>query len=223
MGNFDSGRKFGSGNKFGGGGGRSFGGGGGGRSRGFGGPSIRHKAICSECGNECELPFRPTGDRPVFCSNCFGKQQDQNQGDSRPSSYGFNTEKRYDKPRHADRQERQRFDAVCAKCGATFQLPFRPIPGKTVFCDNCFDRPTTKGSCDCGEQIKMLNEKLDKILKILAPKISVDKAFAKEAKEVKAVKEVKEEIAEPEVIIEKTKKSAKEKAPKKAVTKKKKD
>ncbi len=30
-----------------------------------------HKAICAECGQSCEVPFKPTGDRPIFCSNCF--------------------------------------------------------------------------------------------------------------------------------------------------------
>ena len=32
------------------------------------------KAICSNCGKECEVPFKPTGDRPVFCSDCFKKR-----------------------------------------------------------------------------------------------------------------------------------------------------
>lgn len=35
------------------------------------GPKQMHHATCSECGQDCEVPFRPTGDRPVFCSNCF--------------------------------------------------------------------------------------------------------------------------------------------------------
>jgi len=64
-------------------GGRSFGGGfGGGRDSGrpsFGGrgrsdgdrPQM-HKAICGECGDPCEVPFRPSGDRPVLCRDCFG-------------------------------------------------------------------------------------------------------------------------------------------------------
>ena len=30
-----------------------------------------HPAVCSTCGNACEVPFRPTGDKPVFCNNCF--------------------------------------------------------------------------------------------------------------------------------------------------------
>lgn len=32
------------------------------------------RATCSECGNSCEVPFRPTGDKPVYCNNCFGKK-----------------------------------------------------------------------------------------------------------------------------------------------------
>ena len=30
-----------------------------------------HKATCSNCGIECEVPFRPTGSKPVFCNKCF--------------------------------------------------------------------------------------------------------------------------------------------------------
>lgn len=31
------------------------------------------RAICDKCGRECELPFKPTGDKPVYCSDCFEK------------------------------------------------------------------------------------------------------------------------------------------------------
>lgn len=46
--------------------------------RDFGGDRNRerpqmHTAICSNCGKECQLPFRPSGDRPVYCSDCFAK------------------------------------------------------------------------------------------------------------------------------------------------------
>lgn len=30
-----------------------------------------HQAICSDCGESCEVPFRPSGSKPVFCNNCF--------------------------------------------------------------------------------------------------------------------------------------------------------
>ena len=33
-----------------------------------------HKAVCSNCGKDCEVPFKPTGDKPVFCSECFEKR-----------------------------------------------------------------------------------------------------------------------------------------------------
>jgi CxxC-x17-CxxC domain-containing protein len=32
-------------------------------------------AVCSECGKETTIPFRPTQGRPVFCRECFGKQK----------------------------------------------------------------------------------------------------------------------------------------------------
>ncbi len=29
--------------------------------------------VCSACGKETEVPFRPSGDRPVYCSDCYRK------------------------------------------------------------------------------------------------------------------------------------------------------
>lgn len=28
-------------------------------------------AVCAECGQETTVPFEPTGDRPVYCRDCF--------------------------------------------------------------------------------------------------------------------------------------------------------
>jgi len=28
-------------------------------------------AVCAKCGKECEVPFEPKGDRPVYCRECF--------------------------------------------------------------------------------------------------------------------------------------------------------
>jgi CxxC-x17-CxxC domain-containing protein len=33
------------------------------------------KATCSDCGQECEVPFKPTQGRPVYCRDCFKKHQ----------------------------------------------------------------------------------------------------------------------------------------------------
>lgn len=35
-----------------------------------------HQAICSECDKECEVPFKPSGDKPVFCRSCFKNKED---------------------------------------------------------------------------------------------------------------------------------------------------
>jgi len=34
-----------------------------------------HKAKCSECGKECEVPFKPSGDKPVYCRDCYQKHR----------------------------------------------------------------------------------------------------------------------------------------------------
>jgi CxxC-x17-CxxC domain-containing protein len=41
-----------------------------------GGPREMHKAICAECKKECEVPFKPREDRPVYCKECFSKRKD---------------------------------------------------------------------------------------------------------------------------------------------------
>src|SRR5205807_298432 len=44
----------------------SYGGGGGSR-----GPREMFTATCSSCGQEAQVPFQPSGDKPVYCSACF--------------------------------------------------------------------------------------------------------------------------------------------------------
>lgn len=34
-----------------------------------------HKAVCDECGKDCEVPFKPSGDKPIYCSECFEKKE----------------------------------------------------------------------------------------------------------------------------------------------------
>ncbi len=48
---------------------------GGDRPGGGGGPREFFAAICAECGKEAQLPFKPRGDRPVYCSDCFAKRR----------------------------------------------------------------------------------------------------------------------------------------------------
>jgi len=50
----------------------------GGFNRGFRndfGPREMHKAVCSECKKECEVPFKPAEGKPVFCKECYAKKK----------------------------------------------------------------------------------------------------------------------------------------------------
>ena len=47
-------------------------------SGGFGGgydraPREMHAVVCAECGKDTTVPFVPTGDRPVYCSDCYSR------------------------------------------------------------------------------------------------------------------------------------------------------
>jgi CxxC-x17-CxxC domain-containing protein len=46
-----------------------------GGSRSFGGPREMHKATCTKCGKECEVPFKPTEGKEVLCKECFAKKR----------------------------------------------------------------------------------------------------------------------------------------------------
>jgi len=39
------------------------------------GPKEMHKATCSDCGLECEVPFAPKEGRPVYCKECYKKRK----------------------------------------------------------------------------------------------------------------------------------------------------
>jgi CxxC-x17-CxxC domain-containing protein len=51
---------------------RDFGRGGGRDDRG---PRQMHDAVCSECGAACQVPFKPTEGKPVYCRECFSKRR----------------------------------------------------------------------------------------------------------------------------------------------------
>ena len=49
-------------------------------SGGFGGrrrseDRTMHKVTCDSCGEECEVPFKPTEGKPVYCRDCFQKRR----------------------------------------------------------------------------------------------------------------------------------------------------
>lgn len=147
-----------------------------------------HQAICSECGKECEVPFRPTGDRPIFCNNCFPKHDNKNSMRFGRKSYG-----------KSNFDDKQMYQAICAKCGNKCEVPFQPTSGKPVYCNQCFDKSGKaggKGQDQFKQQFEILNTKLDKILKALIPVDSIKPSQeAKTIKTIKAKREIKKNNA----------------------------
>src|SRR6266849_1955925 len=58
--------------------------GGGYSSRGGGArePRQMYTVICSNCGNEAQVPFQPRSDKPVYCSDCYQPQKSGRGGSS---------------------------------------------------------------------------------------------------------------------------------------------
>ncbi len=44
---------------------------------------VRTKVTCSSCGKECEVPFKPTSSKPVYCDACFEKGKEN----SKPATF----------------------------------------------------------------------------------------------------------------------------------------
>lgn len=196
-----------------------------------------HKATCANCGKLCEVPFRPTGSKPVFCRDCFKTVEG---ADSRGSDTGRGSENR--SFGRSNSEERQMFDAVCSSCGNNCQIPFRPSQGREVFCSRCFeknegssdtrrperrsfDRPSfnredtrsrpTQDTPNYKAQFEALNAKMDRILNLLTPKVAPLESVIDDAVLEEIVEEVEESKAEA---VEKKPKKVKATA-KKAVTK----
>ena len=41
----------------------------------MGGRREMFEVICAECGKPAQVPFKPRGDRPVYCSDCFSQRR----------------------------------------------------------------------------------------------------------------------------------------------------
>lgn len=146
------------------GGGKTFGGGNrfGGRDGQVSSDRPMHRAVCDTCGADFELPFRPKGDRPVFCKDCFGKKGES----GRPHTFSD------------ERNER------------------RERPGGTVFFGK--DGSQDKCSKEVVEQLKLLNTKIDALVKVLTLSAVGEKIKKPEQKEEaimdESIKEKKEKI-----------------------------
>lgn len=155
--------------------------------RGSRGSVQMHQAVCDNCGKNCEVPFKPTSGKPVFCSNCF-----ENKNSSQSNNF----------------DDRQMFDAVCDDCGNNCKVPFRPSGDKPIYCNNCFG-DKKEGGDRIGKQFEQLNNKLDKILIMLSSK-STEQSIPQEIV-AEAIQQPEEQITDiTEAVKSPKKRSSKE-------------
>lgn len=102
MGNFNRSNGSGRGRSF--GNKREFG------NRNFSRPAL-FKTVCSKCLKECEVPFKPTGEKPVFCRECF---RENGGGDRKPDERNF-SRPNFDNRNTENPQYKEQFAALNAK------------------------------------------------------------------------------------------------------------
>ena len=70
---------------------------------------VMHKTICADCKKGCEVPFRPSGDRPVYCQECFSRRKAGNSFkanmDNRPKETAPAQTINIDKPRVSEKKK----------------------------------------------------------------------------------------------------------------------
>ena len=66
-----------------------------------------YNAVCSECGKKCQVPFKPSGDKPIYCSECFERKSG---GSSHRSDRRDSGRRRF--------KGKKTYRAVCDKCGS---------------------------------------------------------------------------------------------------------
>lgn len=163
------------------------------RANDSGRPAMHH-AKCNNCGKDCEVPFKPTGSKPIYCSSCFDKSQ--NDG---PKKYGRERSDRKftrgdSRKRSFDDRDTVVYDAVCDNCGNDCEVPFKPTKGKPIYCDNCFGNAKEKDTDQLKKEFERLHRKLDRILEVLMPAIEEDtyqEEFDEEIEESKPIKKTK--------------------------------
>ncbi|XOU94607.1 MAG: CxxC-x17-CxxC domain-containing protein [Candidatus Kerfeldbacteria bacterium] len=196
------------------------------------------RTTCSDCGDSCEVPFKPTGSKPVLCSSCFGQQgggrsngRDNRSGGGRGGRFGG----RDNRSGGRDRGDREMHSVICDDCGDNCQVPFRPTAGKPIYCDKCFGKHNDRGgrggdrkggdsfrekrgggnNDKMANELSSMNSKLDRLITLLDPSAKSEKKTTP--------KKVKDETVAPldlDLDVKPKAKTAKKTVKKKAVAKK---
>ena len=102
---------------------------------------------CFDCGTECQVPFVPRGNKPVYCSDCF-RQNNSQDSESSGSSRSYKPS-RYSRDSNNSNQD-ESTTVTCFDCGTECQVPFVPRGNKPVYCNDCFRQNNSQDSESSG-------------------------------------------------------------------------
>ena len=194
----------------------SFGGGRGGNDRGgFRGGDrevTMHKTNCAECGGVAEVPFRPNGEKPVFCNDCFGDKKDapsfgRNDRGDRGGSRDF-SERKTSAPA-TDTRLQEQMDALHKKLDKIIKALDIKEPFETK---DIFRAAKTEIKEKTPKYTPPTANALSQVVEKATAKKAVKAAPAKSEKKAPAAKKA---VAKKAPVKATAKKAAKKKAPKK--------
>ena len=102
---------------------------------------------CADCGTECEIPFVPKTDRPVYCSDCFRQNKPKSSDNEK---YSDNRKEKFSRnDRHSSEQmPRKSAIVTCSDCGIDCEVPFIPKHDRPIYCSDCFRKNKSRNSDD---------------------------------------------------------------------------
>lgn len=110
-----------------------------------------HTVICSKCKKETQVPFKPTGDKPVYCRECFQGKKPKTEfklarkpktesTPAREKNQIKNDEvvERFGDRKGPYRTNKRMHTTTCRTCKKEIMIPFKPKARKPIYCQDCF-------------------------------------------------------------------------------------
>ncbi|OLS30708.1 MAG: hypothetical protein HeimAB125_18410, partial [Candidatus Heimdallarchaeota archaeon AB_125] len=103
------------------------------------GPEL-HNATCAKCNKETKVPFKPSGDKPVYCRDCFQDQMSDVESKHNENNIPQEGEvvERFGEREGPYRTNKRMHQTTCRTCKKEITIPFKPKTNKPIYCQDCF-------------------------------------------------------------------------------------
>ena len=93
-----------------------------------------YDAICSQCGDAVQVPFKPDPNRPLLCKSCLQKSNRRER--PKPARHDRSSQDRARAPKSTEL-----YEITCSHCGKHDTIPFKPYEDSAVLCHECMNNP----------------------------------------------------------------------------------